>query len=133
MHVGVLVLMLLPLVEVALQVLEELLAAAAVETGVGVLVPVADHQEAEEHTAQMGRVGHAVAGRGDGREELDGYIAHDEPFCLDGEGEGDDEQPLVGESHAEGQDHGIDGTGSTDGRPAVKHIGILRTVLQDGG
>jgi hypothetical protein len=66
--------LLLALLEVAFQVLKELLSPASVVSGVGMSVPVSYHQIAEEHTAKMGSMGYAVAGRAEGREEFDGYI-----------------------------------------------------------
>ena len=101
---------LLSLFKVAPQVLKELLSTATVVVGVGVFVPITYHEIAEEHASQMGRVSHTVARRTEGGEEFDSHIAKYKPLRLDGEGEWDDEQPLIRERHAEGQDNGIYGS-----------------------
>ena len=110
----------------------------------GIVVPMANHEETDEHTSEVGEVGHAVARRADGREELHDHIEQHEPLGLDGEGNGEDEEPVVGERHTEGQQHGIDGTRGAhrgplveDGRGVVGHnrhhaqVEIRNLVLGD--
>ena len=62
MHVGVVATptLLVTLLEVTLQILKELLTPAFVEAGVGMTVPVAYHQIAEKHTAQVSRMGYTI-------------------------------------------------------------------------
>ena len=50
------------------------------------LVPVSNHEEAEEHTTKMRSMGYTVARGIEGREELNGHITKYEPLGLDGEG-----------------------------------------------
>ena len=68
MHVGMVLtpVLLLSLLEVAFQVLEELLPPSAIESRTGMTVPIADHQESEEHTAKVGCVCYTVARRAKG-------------------------------------------------------------------
>ena len=97
-------------------------AAAAVA---GVLAPVQDEGQAEEHTAQMRHVCYAVAGMAEGAEKLDDGIADDEPLRLDREGDGDDEHTLLRERHAKAQQDAIDSTRGAHRGPVVQ-IGVHR-------
>ena len=131
MHVIIVVLLVLALTlfEVTFQVLEELLPSSAVESRTGMTVPIAYHQESEEHTAKVGCVCYTVARRAKGWEELNGDIEQYEPLGFDGEGERDDKEPLVGEAHTESQYHSIDGARCTDGGPGIQ---LMTQLLSDG-
>ena len=65
-------------------------------------------------------MGYVVAAVAQGAQQFDYGVAHDEPFGLDGHGNGYDEQALVGEGHAEAQEYAIDSAGSTHGGPVVE-------------
>ena len=131
MHVGMVLTpaLLLALLEVAFQVLEELLATDAIEAGSGMTVPITYHQIAEEHTAQMGRMSHTVTRGTKGREELNGHITQHEPFGFDGEWKRNDEETLVRKGHTKSQNDSINGTRGADGGPSIQGIGIMGAVL----
>ena len=76
--------------------------------------PVEDKQEADEHAAKVGKMGHAVVRAEDTLEELDGNHADDEPLGLDRHEEVEIDV-FVGEHHAEGQQQGVDGSRGTYG------------------
>ena len=83
-------------------------------------VPVTYHQESEKHATEVGGMCHTVATRTKCRNEFDGYIAQYKPLGLDGEGEGDDEQSLVGECHTKGKYDCINGSRCTYRSPCVQ-------------
>ena len=116
-----------------LHIVEELHARAASEAlaGVGVLLPIFDEQEAKEHATQMRHVCHTVARHSQSREHLNGNIAYDEPFGLDGKREGNNKQPFVGKYHAESQQNTIDGSRRTDSHPLVQEETHLHALTTD--
>ena len=73
----------------------------------------------------MCHVSHTITGTTHGREQLDCNISHDKPLGLDGEWEWNNEQPFVGEYHAESQQDAIDGTRGANRRPQID-IGVGR-------
>lgn len=83
------------------------------EFGEGMLAPVEDEQEAEEHAAEVGKMGDAV-GNKDALEELDGGIAYDEPLGFDGHEEVEIDA-LFWKHHAEGQEDAVDSARSAHG------------------
>ena len=115
------------------QAVEKLLSAVSSVARVGMPVPVAYHEESEYHAAEVCDMGNAVACGTDGREQLDGGIADDEPLGLDGNGQGEDEDALFGENHAEGQQDGIDGTRGPYGGPLAEHGGTVVRYGRDLG
>jgi hypothetical protein len=104
-----------------LHIVEELLTTATAETltRVGVLLPVADEKEAEEHAPKVSHVGHAVTRTTHGREQLNANIAHYQPLGLNGEREGNDKETLIGENHTKGEQDSVDRSRGTDGSPKV--------------
>ena len=93
--------------------------AAAIASAASI-APIKYQQQADEHAAQVCHVRHSVASLREGREEFDDGIAHDEVFGLDGDWDGEDEQPFVGEGDAKGEQYAIDGSGCSDGVPSVQ-------------
>ena len=60
---------------VGTQFVEELLTvASSISVALGMLAPIAYHQEAEEHTTKMGKVSHAVTRSSQRREQLNSGI-----------------------------------------------------------
>ena len=88
----------------------------------GVAAPPEDKQQADEHAAQVGEVGHAVVGVEKALDEFQRGIADDEPLGLDGHEEVE-VYVFVGEGHAEGQQQAVDGARGTDGEAAGEEHG----------
>ena len=77
------------------------------------LPPIEDEQKAEEHTAQVGEVCHAI-GTEQSLHQLDGGIANHKPLGLDGH-EKVEIDALVGKCHAKGKQDAIHRTRRTHG------------------
>ena len=75
--------------------------------------PVEDEQQAKEHTAKVSEMGDTV-GTEKTFQQLDGGIAYDKPFGLDGHEE-IEVYALVGEHHAKGQQDAVDGSRGSHG------------------
>ena len=80
-------------------------AAAAV-----VLAPVEYEKQTEEHTAEVSHVGNVVASMAQSAKQFDYSVTHNEPFCLDGHRDRNDEKTFVGERHAKAEQYAIDGS-----------------------
>src|SRR5665647_197558 len=69
--------------------------------------PVTYEQVAEYHPSDVGCMGNAAAGAGDGTVELYGGVGNNHIFCFYGYGREDEHKLRVGEEHPEGQQHPI--------------------------
>ena len=118
-------LLLRPLLPCRPQVVEELLALRLAIARRGMLLPVAYHEEAKHHAAQVGQMGHAVARRRERREEFNAGVDHHKPLRLDRNRQREDEDALLGENHAESQQNGIDGTRGTHRGPGIQQAGTV--------
>lgn len=79
------------------------------------LFPVKDHEEAEQHSAEMGEVGHVVAGiHSDAFKQFDGTVSDDHPFGFDAHGDEHNVDEAVGEQHTESEEDTVDTTGCSD-------------------
>jgi len=77
------------------------------------LAPVTQQEESEEHSAQMGAMGHSVASLGEGRGEFDDGISHHKILRTYGHGQREYEHTLVGQQITEGKKYAVDGSRCT--------------------
>ena len=84
------------------------------------VVPISYHEISEKHTSKMCHVGNVVSRRAHGREEIYSHVEHHKPFCLDRDGQWEDEYALVGEYHSEGEKYGIHSSRGSNGGPSVE-------------
>src|SRR5665647_1353153 len=78
--------------------------------------PVTYEQVAEYHPSDVGCMGNAAAGAGDGTVELYGGVSYDHIFCFYGYWREDEHQLRIGEEHPEGQQHTVDSSRGSDDR-----------------
>lgn len=68
---------------------------AAIAIAIRLLTPITNHEEAEDHTAQVSHVSHAITTSHHSREQLDGSITYHEIFRLDRHRQRKDEDTLL--------------------------------------
>ena len=67
----------------------------------GMFLPIANHEKAYHHAANVGQMGHVVARHKQGLQQFYRGIATHKIFGFDGKGKGNDEHALVGKEHSE--------------------------------
>jgi len=82
-------------------------------------------------------MGHAVASLCQSGSQFDDGVSDDEVFSLDGDGQGEDEDALLGQQIAESEQDAVDRTGSADdahveGQSREQHLARLCQLLSEG-
>lgn len=95
------------------------------KSGEGVFAPIEDKQEAEEHTAKVGKMRNAV-GTEEAFQQLKGGISNNEPLGFDGH-KAIEVDALVGEHHAKGQQDSEHGTRCANGKEPARNKNIAKS------
>ena len=80
------------------------------EFAVAMVLPEQDEEEAEEHTAEVGKVRHTRLDAIDTSKEFESTVADDQPLGFERHRGNEKEDLGVGEHHAERQQDAEDGT-----------------------
>jgi len=82
--------------------------------------PVTDEEEANDHTAKVCEVCHAITRCGQCHEHLNGCIAYNKPLGLNWHGKREDKHTLLGIEHSESEKDAIDGARSAYCGPQIQ-------------